>query len=332
DVKEVFAGDIAALAAMKNISTGDTLCVRNHPIVLESIKFPEPVVSAHIEPRSCSEHVKLSEVLAKLTKEDPTFKVKQDPMTGQTLVLGMGELHLEVIVERMEREFGVRANIGNPQVAYKETITQPAAGEGRYMRQIGGKNQFGHCVLQIEPAENGVKLEFVDETKGDVIPKEFIPSVENGIREAMEVGVLAGFPVTRVKVTLVDGSYHEVNSTPIAYKIAGSMAFKEAARKAEPALLEPIMSLVVSAPEDYLGDILSDLNSHRGKIEAMEVKGGSRIVKAFVPLSEMFGYATSLRTLTQGRGIFSMEFSEYREAAAPVMEAIVARIEGKLSV
>ena len=305
--------------------------MRKRAVVLESIKFPEPVVSAHIEPKLGSEHVKLSEVLEKLTKEDPTFKVKQDPMTGQTLVHGMGELHLEVIVDRMEREFGMRANIGNPQVAYKETITQPAEGEGKYMRQAGGKNQFGHCVIQIEPAENGVKLEFVDKTKGDVIPKDFIPSIEDGIREAMEVGVLAGFPVTRVKAVLLDGSYHEVDSTPIAYKIAGSMAFKEAARKAKPALLEPVMSLVVITPEDYLGDIVSDLNARRGKIESMEVRGGSRIVKAFVPLSEMFGYATSLRTLTQGRGIFSMEFSEYREAAASVRETIIARIEGKLT-
>jgi elongation factor G len=315
DVQQVFAGDIAALVSMKSLATGDTLCVRNHPIVLESIKFPEPVVSAHIEPKSRSEHVRLSEALGKLTKEDPTFKVKQDPMTGQTLVCGMGELHLEILMDRMEREFGVRASLGNPQVAYKETITQTAEGEGKHVRQAGGKGQYGHCIIQIEPAENGVQFEFVDETKSNVIPKEFIPSIEDGIKEAMEVGVIAGFPVTRIKARLLDGSFHEDDSISIAYKIASSMAFKQAARKAEPALLEPIMSLVVLSPDEYLGDIVNDLNARRGKVGAMEMRGGSRLIKAYAPLSEMFGYATNLRTLTQGRGIFSMEFFEYRQAA-----------------
>ena len=330
DIKEVYTGDIGALTSMKNLSTGDTLCARNHPIVLESIKFPEPVISARIEPKSRSEHVNLADSLSKLTKEDPTFQVKQDPMTGHTLVYGMGELHLEILMDRMAREFGVRARLGNPQVAYKETITQRAEGEGKYIRQAGGREQYGHCIIGVEPASKDKHLEFENASPRDVIPKEFIDPIRDGIREAMEMGVLAGFPVANVKATLKGGSYHDTDSTPIAFKIAGSMAFKDAAQKAVPALLEPIMSLVVISPDEYLGDIVGDLNARRGKIVEMDVSGGSRIIKGYVPLSEMFGYATNLRTLTQGRGIFSMEFSEYRKAAAPVTKAIVARIEGKL--
>jgi elongation factor G len=329
DVKEVFAGDIAALASMKNLSTGDTLCARNHPLVLETITFPEPVISSHIEPRSRSDHQKLFEVLDKLTREDPTFQVKRDPMTGQTLVMGMGELHLEVLVDRMSREFGVKVNLGNPQVAYKETIRQSARGEGRYEKQIAGKPQFGHCLIEIEPSDQD-GLVFEDATRPGTLPKELMDAVGEGVREAMEVGVIAGFPVTKVKASLIDAAHKDEASVALAYKIAGSLAFKEAARQAEPALLEPVMSLVVISPEDYVGDIVGDLNSRRGRIEGMGMQAGSRVVNAVVPLSEMFGYATNLRTLTQGRGVFSMEFSSYEKAAAPVMDAIVARIEGKV--
>jgi elongation factor G len=330
EIKEVYAGDIAALGAMKNLSTGDTLCIRNHPIVFEPPKFPEPVVSSYIEPRSRTEHVKLGEVLEKLTREDPTFKVKQDPMTGQTLVYGMGELHLDILMDRMEREFGVRAKLGRPQVAYKETVTDAAEGEGKYLRQAGGKSQYGHCMIHIDPLEEGEGFEFEDQIKGGSIPDEFIPSIEDGVREAMEVGILAGFPLTGVKVVLLDGSYHEVDSTPIAFKIAGSMAFKDAASKANPVLLEPMMSLVVLSPDEYLGDIVSDIRTRRGKIEEMDMKGGSRILKTTVPLAEMFGYATTLRTLTQGRGVFSMEYYQYEPTPPAVMEEIIARVEGRI--
>jgi len=330
EIKEVYAGDIAALGAMKNLSTGDTLCVRNHPIVFEPPIFPEPVVSAYIEPRSRTEHVKLGEVLGKLSREDPTFKVKQDPMTGQTLVYGMGELHLDILMDRMEREFGVRAKLGRPQVAYKETITESADGEGRYTRQTGGRGQYGHCKIHIDPFEEEEGFEFVDQIKGGAIPDEFIPSVEDGIREAMEVGILAGFPLTGVKAILWDGSFHEVDSSPIAFKIAGSLAFKDAASKASPVLLEPTMSLVVLSPDEYLGDIVSDIRTRRGKIEEMDMRGGSRVLKTTVPLAEMFGYATSLRTLTQGRGIFSMEYYQYEPTPPAVMEEIIARVEGRI--
>ncbi len=332
EIKEVYAGDIAALGAMKNLSTGDTLCLKHHPIVFEPPNFPEPVVAAYIEPRSRTEHIKLSEVLDKLTREDPTFKVKQDPMTGQTLVYGMGELHLEILMDRMEREFGVRAKLGKPQVAYKETITESAEGEGRYIRQTGGRGQYGHCQIIVEPLDKTEGFEFIEQIKGNVIPKEFFPSIKNGICEAMEVGILAGFPLTGVKATLVDGSYHEVDSSPIAFKIAGSLAFKDAALKANPVLLEPIMSLVVISPDDYLGDIVSDIRTRRGRVEEMDMRGGSRVLKTLVPLSEMFGYATSLRTLTQGRGIFSMEFHRYEPAPPAVMKEIIARVEGRITV
>ncbi|NOR13940.1 MAG: elongation factor G [Candidatus Aminicenantes bacterium] len=329
DVEELCAGDIVALGAMKSLSTGDTLCARNRPIVLENIKFPEPVIAAHIEPKSRSEHVKLAEALQKLTKEDPTFKVLPDPMTGQTLVHGMGELHLEVLMDRMAREFGVQANLGRPQVAYKESITVPSQGEGKYTRQVGGKTQYGHCFVNIEPMERGQRFEFVDRIKDGVIPDEFIASIEDGVREAMEAGILAGFPVADVRVTLIDGSFDEDDSTPIAFKIAGSLAFKEAAAKASPVLLEPIMSLVVLCPDEYLGDIVSDINARRGKIEEMGMSGRSRQVRAHVPLAEMFGYATILRTLSQGRGVFSMEFLRYGSVPPKVSKGIIARIEGR---
>ena len=332
NIKEINAGDIAALGSMKNLSTGDTLCLRSHPIILEPIKFPEPVISAHIEPKSKREHSKLADALAKLTKEDPTFKVKQDPMTGQTLVCAMGELHLEILMDRMEREFGVSANLGKPQVAYKETITNVAEGEKKYIRQTGGRGQYGHCKVVVEPLKRGVGFEFVDNTKEGVIPKEFILSVRKGVEEAMETGILAGFPVTDVKVTLIEGSYHEVDSSSIAFKIAGSLAFKDAASKANPILLEPIMSLEVTSPDEYLGDIVGDINARRGKIDGMEMRSGSRVIKAFIPLEEMFEYVTTLRTLTQGRGVFSMEFFQYKPTPSPIMEEIIARVEGRISV
>lgn len=330
DIKEVYAGDIVALSSMKNLSTGDSLCLRNHPLILEQIRFPEPVISAYIEPKSKREHSKLAESLAKLTREDPTFKIMQDPMTGQTLVYGMGELHLEVLMDRMEREFGVRANLGRPQVAYKETITALSEGESKYVRQTGGRGQYGHCKIIVEPLRRGAGFKFVDDTKSGVIPKEFIPSVMKGVKEAVETGVIAGFQVTDVKVTIIDGSYHEVDSSSIAFKIAGSLAFKDAVSKANPILLEPIMSLEVVAPDEYLGDIVRDINARRGKIEEMEMRGGSRVMKALVPLEEMFGYATALRTLTQGRGLFSMEFFRYDKIPSPIMEEIIARIEGTI--
>ena len=331
EVKEVYAGDIAAMGSMKSLSTGDTLCLKSRPIVLESIKFPEPVISATIEPRSKTDHARLANALAKFTKEDPTLKVMQDPMTGQTLLKGMGELHLDIIMDRMEREFGVQANLGKPQVAYKETIQASAEGEGKYIRQTGGKGLYGHCRISIEPMGRGKGFEFADKTRGGTIPREFVSDIETGIREAMEAGLIAGFPVTDLKATLLDGSYHEVDSAPIAYKIAGSLALKEAGRKANPVILEPIMNLEILSPDDYLGDISGDINSRRGRIEGMELRGGARVIRILVPLSEMFGYATVLRTLTQGRGVFSMEFYQYEKTPANVQEEIIARIEGRLS-
>jgi elongation factor G len=332
DIQEVFAGDIAAVASLRSVTTGDTLCQKNRPIVLESIKFPEPVISATIEPRSKADHDRLYQALHKFMLEDPTFKMGQDPMTGQMLVYGMGELHLEIIMDRLEREYGVRARLGKPQVAYKETILRPAQGEGKYIRQTGGRGQYGHCKIIIEPLPRGTGFEFIDQTKGGVIPKEFIPAIESGIKEAMELGVLAGFPVIDVRAILIDGSYHEVDSTAMAFKIAGSLAFKEAASRAEPVILEPVMKLEVVCPDEYLGAVVGDLNSRRGKIEGMEMKAGSRVIKALVPLAEMFGYATVLRTLTQGRGVFSMEFFKYEQTPAQIAEEIIARIEGRIPV
>ena len=330
EIQEIHAGDIVAIGSMKNLSTGDTLCAKHRPILLEPIKFPEPVLSAAIEPKSKVEHSKLANALSKLTKEDPTFKVTKDPATGQTLVQGMGELHLEILMDRMEREFGVKANLGKPQVAYKETISARAGGEGRYIRQTGGRGQYGHCRIIVEPLAPGAGFVFIAKIKGGAIPEEFIPSIRKGIEEAMEAGILTGFPVTDVKVTLVGGSSHEVDSSSIAYKIAGSLAFKDAAAAASPILLEPVMSLEVVSPDEYLGDVVGDIKSRRGKIEGMEMRGGSRVVKALVPLKEMFGYATTLRTLTQGRGVFSMEFLKYEPAPSPVKEEVIARIEGRV--
>ena len=331
DIQEVVAGDIAALGAMKNVSTGDTLCARNRPIVLESIRFPEPVVTAVIEPKSRSEHDKLMETLEKLCQEDPTFKVGHDPFTGQTLVYGMGELHLEVLMERMKREFGVQANLGKPQVAYKETITQVAEGVGEYERPLGGKNHYGRCEIRVEPLERELGFEFVSQVSEAEIPEMFIPSIKDGVKEAMEMGVLAGFPMTDVRVILTGGAYRVDESSPLAFKIAGTMAFRAAVEKAGSVLLEPVMNLVVVTPDEYTGDIISDLNARRGRVIGMEMKGGSRVIKALVPLREMFGYATSLRTITQGRGVFSMEFHRYEIMPPAVMEEIVARFKGRVS-
>jgi len=330
ELKEVYAGDIAALGSMKKVSTGHTLCLRSHPIILESIKFPEPVISAVVEPKSRIDHSKLANALANLTKEDPTFKVMQDPMTGQTLIYGMGELHLEILMDRIIREFGVQVNLGRPQVAYKETITSEAEGEGKYIRQSGGRGQYGHCKLVVKPLKRGQGFEFVNKIKGGIIPEEFIPSIQNGVKEAMETGILAGFPLADIKVTVINGSFHEVDSSSIAYKIAGSLAFKNAVSKANSVLLEPIMSLEVISPEEYLGDIVGDINSRRGKVERMEIRDSSRIINFFVPLSEMFGYATIIRTITQGRGVFSMEFFRYKIIPSSLGKDIIARIEGKI--
>jgi len=329
DIKEVYAGDIAAFCGMKTLSTGDTLCVRNRPIVLESITFPKPVLSAHIEPKSRTEHEKLANALSKLTKEDPTFKVVQDPMTGQMLVQGMGELHLEILMDRMKKEFGVQANLGKPQVTYKETITAEAQGESEYVRQTAGKGEYARCVLMVEPLDLDQGFEFENRSQTE-LPKEFISYIETGVREAMEVGLLAGYPMTDIKATLLDGSFKEEDSTPLAFKIASSMAFKDAAQKANPILLEPVMNLVVVAPDEYLGDIAGDINARRGKIMHMDMRGGSRVVKILVPLAEMFGYASSLRTLTQGRGVFSMEFFQFQPTSLPIMEGIIARVEGRI--
>jgi len=330
EVKEVYAGDIAAMGSMKNISTGDTLCLKSHPIVLENIRFPEPVIEATIEPKTKADHVKLANALARLTKEDPTLKVIQDSMTGQTLVKGMGELHLEILMDRMEREFGVRANLGKPQVAYKETVQSAADGEGEYARQIGGKDIYGKCRLRVEPLPRGKGFEFADKTRGANIPREFLGDIENGVREAMEGGLVASYPVTDIRVTLTGGSYRENESTALAYKIAASLALRDAAKKAGPVLLEPVMKLEIVSPDEYLGDIVGDINSRRGKIEGMEMRSGSRVVKVLAPLAGMFGYATALRTLTQGRGLFSLEFFQYDKTPAQVQNEIVARIEGRV--
>ena len=326
DVKSVHAGDIAAVIGLKYTTTGDTLCDENHPIILESIKFPDPVISIAIEPKTKADQDKLSAALQKLAEEDPTFTVKQDQETNQTIVSGMGELHLEIIVDRLRREFNVDVNVGKPQVAYKESIKKETKQEGKFVRQTGGHGQYGDVWLKVEPLERGKGFEFVNAIVGGVIPKEFIPAVEAGVRESMESGVIAGYPVIDVKVTLYDGSYHEVDSSEISFKIAGSMAFRECIKKAKPYLLEPVMDVEVSVPEQYLGDAIGDINSRRGKIKDMIEKGNLKIIKADVPLSEMFGYATALRSVTQGRGTYTMQFSHYEEVPKSVSEKIVKDI------
>jgi len=329
EIGEILAGDICACVGLRNITTGDTICNEAKPIVLESIEFPDPVIAVAVEPKTKTDQEKMGVALSKLAQEDPTFRVHTDPESNQTIISGMGELHLEIIVDRMMREFNVQANVGKPQVAYRETIRKGAGAEGKYIRQTGGSGQYGHVKIRIEPNEPGKGFEFVNDVVGGVVPREYIKPVEQGIKEALEGGVLAGYPMVDIKATLYDGSYHEVDSNEMAFKIAGSMAFKEAARKASPVLLEPVMSVEVVVPEEYMGTIIGDLNSRRGRIEGIEHRAGSQVVKAMVPLAEMFGYATNMRSNTQGRATFSMHFSRYEEAPRSVAEEIVAKVQGK---
>jgi len=330
EISEIRAGDIAACVGLKTVTTSDTICDEAHPILLEAIDFAAPVIQLAIEPKTKADQEKLGMAIAKLVAEDPTLRVNTDPETGQTILSGMGELHLEIIVDRLQREFGVGANVGKPQVAYRETITRLAEGEGRFVRQTGGRGQYGHVKIRVEPlAEKD--YEFVNAIVGGVVPKEYIPAAEKGIVEAMEGGVLAGYPVTGVRVTLFDGSYHEVDSSEMAFKIAGSMAFKDAAQKARPVLLEPVMRVEVVVPDEYMGAVNGDLISRRGRLEGVEMKGGTQIIRAMVPLSEMFGYATELRSRTQGRGSFTMHFGRYEEAPASVTEEVISRMQGKVS-
>lgn len=323
DLDTVYSGDIAAAVGLKDTTTGDTICDESKPIILESMVFPETVISVAIEPKTKAGQEKMGVALQKLAEEDPTFKTYTDVDTGQTIIAGMGELHLEIIVDRMMREFKVEANVGTPQVAYKETIRNHVKQEGKFIRQSGGRGQYGHCVIEIEPRQPGEGYEFVNKIVGGVIPKEYITPIDNGIKDAMNNGVLGGYPVVDVKVTLVDGSYHDVDSSEMAFKIAGSMAFKEGCRKANPVLLEPIMKVDVTVSEDYMGDVMGDLNSRRGRIEGMEARQGAQIIRAHVPLSEMFGYATTLRSRTQGRGVFTMQTSHFEEVPRSIQESVI---------
>jgi len=328
DLDCVYSGDIAAAVGLKNTTTGDTLCDASHPIVLESMEFPEPVIRVAIEPKTKAGQEKMGLALAKLAEEDPTFKTYTDEETGQTIIAGMGELHLEIIVDRLLREFKVEANVGAPQVAYKETIRKKVDQETRYVRQSGGKGQYGHVKIIVEPNESGKGFEFINKVVGGTVPKEYIPSVEQGVRGAMEAGVLAGFPVVDVKVTLYDGSYHEVDSSELAFKIAGSMAFKEACQKADPVILEPIMKVCVIVPDEYMGDVIGDITSRRGNVQGLTQRNGAQQIDCFVPLSEMFGYATNLRSRTQGRGQFTMEPSHYIELPKSLTDGIVSKRKG----
>ena len=329
EIKEVYAGDIAAGVGLRTATTGDTLCDENNPIILESIEFPEPVISIAIEPKSKADQEKLGLSLQKLAAEDPSFRVRTDEETGQTIISGMGELHLEIIVDRLLREFNVGANVGKPQVAYKETVRKAVEQQGKFIRQTGGRGQYGDVWIKLEPQQPGAGFEFVDAVKGGSIPREYIPAVEKGVKEATENGALAGYPIVDVKVTLFDGSYHDVDSSEIAFKIAGSMAFKEAARKASPVLLEPIMSVEVVVPEEFMGDVIGDLNSRRGKVLGMDTRPAAQAIDARVPLAQMFGYATDLRSMTQGRATYTMQFSHYEPVPANVAEGIIAKLDGK---
>jgi elongation factor G len=329
EISEIYAGDICACVGLKNVTTGDTICSEKSPILLESITFAAPVISVAVEPKTKSDQEKMGVALGRLAQEDPTFKVATDPDSGQTIISGMGELHLEIIIDRMMREYKVEANVGKPQVAYRETIRKHAEAEGKYIRQTGGSGHYGHVKLRIDPNEMGKGFEFVNEIKSGSVPREFFKPIEQGVKQAMEGGVLAGYELVDIKVTLYDGSYHEVDSDEMAFKIAASMGFKEAARKASPVLLEPIMSVEVLVPEDFMGVIIGDLNSRRGRIEGIEHRAGSQVIKSLVPLAEMFGYATNMRSNTQGRATFSMHFAHYDEAPRAVTEEIVAKVQGK---
>src|SRR6266487_2748637 len=328
DINEILAGDICAAVGLKNVSTGDTICDEEHPIALESITFAVPVISVAVEPKTKADQEKMGMALGRLAQEDPTFKVHTDPDSGQTIISGMGELHLEIIVDRMMREYKVEANVGKPQVPYRETIRRHAEAEGKYIRQTGGKGQYGHAKIYLDPQPPGLGYEFVNDVTGGSVPKEFIKPIDQGIQEALEGGVLAGYPMVDVKVTLYDGSYHDVDSNEMAFKIAGSMAFKEAARKASPVLLEPVMAVEVVTPEDFAGAIMGDLSSRRGRIEGMEHRAGSQVIKAIVPLAEMFGYATHMRSSTQGRAEYSMHFARYEEVPRSVADEIIGKAQG----
>ena len=328
EVDELRAGDLGAVLGLKDTTTGDTLCVDSDPIILESLFIPEPVISVAVEPKTKGDMEKLSKALTSLAEEDPTFRVSTDPETNQTVIAGMGELHLEILVDRMLREFKVEANIGAPQVSYRETIRGSAKGEGKFARQTGGKGQYGHVVIEMEPGEPGSGFEFVNKIVGGIVPKEYIGPAENGMKETCESGVIAGYPMIDVRVTMVDGSYHDVDSSEMAFKIAGSMAFKDGVKKCNPVLLEPMMKVEVEIPEDFLGSIIGDLSSRRGQVEGQSVDDGLSKVQSKVPLAEMFGYATQLRSMTQGRGIFSMEFSHYEEVPRNVAEAIISKNQG----
>jgi len=329
EISEVRTGDIAAVVGFKDALTGQTICDEGAPVILESMEFPEPVIQVAIEPKTKQDQEKMSLALSRLAQEDPTFKVHTDQETSQTIIAGMGELHLEIIVDRMMREFKVEANVGKPQVAYRETIKRRIESEGKFIRQSGGRGQYGHVKLIVEPQEPGKGYEFVNEIVGGVVPKEYIKPIDQGIQEAMTSGVLAGFPVVDVKVTLIDGSYHEVDSSEMAFKIAGSMGFKSACEKAAPTLLEPVMAVEVEIPEEYMGDVIGNLNSRRGRIENMEDRAGIRVVTSKIPLAEMFAYSTALRSMTQGRGTYTMQFSHYEEAPKSVSEGIVAKVTGR---
>jgi elongation factor G len=329
EISEIYAGDICACVGLKNVTTGDTICSEKSPILLESITFAAPVISVAVEPKTKSDQEKMGVALGRLAQEDPTFKVATDPDSGQTIISGMGELHLEIIIDRMMREYKVEANVGKPQVAYRETIRKHSEAEGKYIRQTGGSGHYGHVKLRVDPNEMGKGFEFVNEIKSGSVPREFFKPIEQGVKQAMEGGILAGYEMVDIKVTLYDGSYHEVDSDEMAFKIAASMGFKEAARKAAPVLLEPIMSVEVLVPEDFMGVIIGDLNSRRGRIEGIEHRAGSQVIKSLVPLAEMFGYATNMRSNTQGRATFSMHFAHYDEAPRAVTEEIVAKVQGK---
>jgi elongation factor G len=329
DITEVDTGTIAATVGLKDTFTGDTLCDMAEPIILESIRFPEPVISLAVEPKSKADQDKLGEALNKLSEEDPTFKIRTEEETGQTLISGMGELHLEVLVDRILREFNVTVNVGKPQVAYKETIKASVETEGRFVRQSGGHGQYGLVSLKVEPAERGTGFVFVNKIKGGVIPREYIPAVEQGAKEALDSGALGGYPVVDVKVTLFDGSYHEVDSSELAFKMAGSIGVKEGLRRAQPVMLEPIMELELVSPAQFMGDIIGDLNSRRGHIEGIETHGETCVIRSFVPLADTFGYATALRSISQGRATSSMQFHHYAEVPASLLDQIAGRVKGR---
>ena len=328
EIDEVYAGDIAAAVGLKDTGTGDTLCDEKEEIILESMEFPDPVISIAIEPASKGDQDKMGLALAKLAEEDPTFKTYTDEETGQTIISGMGELHLDIIVDRLKREFHVDANVGKPMVSYKETIRKKVEAEGKFVRQSGGRGQYGHAVIELEPLEPGSGFQFESKIVGGAVPKEYIGPIENGIKEAMENGVLAGYDMVDMKATLIDGSYHDVDSSEMAFKVAGSMAFKNAAEKADPVILEPVMKIEITVPDEYMGDVMGDLNGRRGRIEGMEAQGNTQIIHGFVPMSEMFGYATDLRSRTQGRGLYSMQNDHFEEVPKSISEEIIAKRKG----